>query len=202
MLKKLLKLDLQHFADGTLAEVSKPEVTPPSEPETKPETPTETMIPKTRFDEVNSKYKELAEKVAGFEKIQADAAQAQADAELKAKKEQGQFEELYNGLQKELDTYKAYETRTTALEGLINGMVETKLQSISEEFHELVPQGLTSEQTLDWLNKAESKGLFGKKDAEAKEIGKPLNQAQQIPKVQSEKLSPMDKILSGLTAKK
>lgn len=157
----------------------------------------ETMIPKTRFDEVNGKLKEMADKVAEFEKAQA---QAKADAEakeLEAKKEQGKFEELYKTTQAELETTKKYETRTQELETLIKGMVDTKLEAIPKEMVDLVPTNLTVEQTLDWLNKAESKGLFGAKQ-EPKEIGKPSNKSNEAPKVDKANLSALDKIIAGL----
>jgi dsDNA-specific endonuclease/ATPase MutS2 len=176
--------------DQTNPEVKEPEV---KKEETKQQ---DAMIPKTRFDEINEKYKEMAEKVSAFEKAQ-EQAKADAEAkELEAKKEQGKFEELYQTTQKELETYKQYENRSKELEGLITNMVEEKLKSVPEEMHDLVPSNLTAEQTLDWLSKAESKGLFGTK--EAKEIGKPSNQSNEKPKVDKANLSPLDKILSGL----
>ena len=154
------------------------------------------MIPKSRFDEINSKYKEMAEKVAEFERIQAEA-QAEAERrELEAKKEQGKFEELYINTQKELEQMKAYQNRATELETVISSMVESKLESIPQEMHDLIPTNLTAEQTLAWLNKAESKGLFGK--PEVKEIGKPSNKSTDSPKVDKANLSPLDKILAGL----
>ncbi|WP_045514025.1 hypothetical protein [Bacillus amyloliquefaciens] len=180
----------------TAEEVKSEEVKPESseKAETK-----DAMIPKTRFDEINSKYKEMAEKVAEFEKAQAEARAEAERKELEAKKEQGKFEELYQNTQKELETYKSYETRAKELESLITGMVESKLKSVPEEMHDLVPANLTAEQTLDWLNKAESKGLFGKPSAEPKEVGKPSNKSNEAPKVDKANLSPLDKILSGLT---
>lgn len=194
LFKQLLSLDLQYFAEGGEGGQETDPVT--DEPKT-PETKTETMIPKTRFDEVNGKLKEMADKVAEFEKAHA---QAQADAEakeLEAKKEQGKFEELYLNTQKELETTKKYETRTQELEALIKGMVDTKLEAIPKEMVDLVPTNLTVEQTLDWLNKAESKGLFGVKQ-EPKEVGKPSNKSNEAPKVDKANLSPLDKIIAGL----
>lgn len=172
---------------------AEPVVTPVA---TEPEPKAEPMIPKTRFDEINSKFKEMADKVAAFEKAQTDAAAAAEAKELEAKKEQGKFEELYLNTQKELDTVKQFQSRATELETLITGMVEQKLQSVPKEMHDLVPSNLTAEATLDWLNKAESKGLFGK--PEIKEIGKPSNHSNESPKVDKANMSPLDKILSGL----
>lgn len=166
------------------------------------ETPTnevpkpDAMIPKTRFDEVNSKYKDVADRLATFEKAETDRQAEQEKIALDTKKKQGEFEDLYNGLQKELDTYKGYEERTKSLETVITSMVETKLATIPEDLHDLVPSNLTTEQTLDWLNKAESKGIFGK--AEPKDIGKPSNQTNTEPKLAEEKMSALDKILAGL----
>ncbi|MDA2738384.1 hypothetical protein PDQ75_24835 [Bacillus cereus group sp. Bc015] len=156
----------------------------------------ETMIPKTRFDEINAKYKEMAKKVAEFEKAQAEAKAEAERKELEAKKEQGKFEELYTKTQKELEAMKTYQTRATELESVIQSMVETKLQSVPKEMQDLVPSNLSAEATLDWLNKAESKGLFGKQ--EVKEIGKPSNKSNESPKVDKANLSPLDKILAGL----
>lgn len=183
-------------ADGGSAGGSVDPVTPvtPVTPDPKPET----MIPKTRFDEVNSKLKEMADKVTAFEKAQADAKAVADQKELDAKKEQGKFEDLYLNTQKELDTYKTYEGRTKDLETLIQGMVATKLEAVPKEMVDLVPSNLTVEQTLEWLNKAESKGLFGTGKAEPKEIGKPSNKSNEAPKVDAVKLSALDKILSGL----
>lgn len=169
---------------------------PVVEPTTTPEPVKENMIPKTRFDEVNAKLKEMTGKVAEFEKFQAEAKAEAERKELEAKKEQGKFEELYLNSQKELEGLKTYQTRAGELETVINSMVETKLQAVPEEMKDLIPANLTAEATLDWLNKAESKGLFGK--AEVKEIGKPSNKSTDTPKVDKANLSPLDKILAGL----
>jgi len=169
------------------------------EPEVKaPEQKAENMIPKSRFDEVNAKYKEMSEKIAAFEEAEAARQKAAEQKELELKQEQGKFEELFQASQKELEALKKYESRSTELEGLISTMVDTKLESIPKEMHDLVPTNLTPEAKLDWLNKAESKGLFGSLKQEPKEIGKPSNKSNEQPKVDKANLSPLDKILAGL----
>jgi seryl-tRNA synthetase len=179
-------------------QVQNTEVTPEgSQPEVK-ETPQENMIPKSRFDEVNSKYRELAEQVTKFQEAEAQRQKEAEQKELEMKKEQGKFEELYVNTQKELEALKQYQTRSTELEGLISNMVETKLSTIPEEMHDLVPTNLTPEAKLDWLNKAESKGLFGSQKPEPKEVGKPSNKSNEQPKVDKANLSALDKILAGL----
>ncbi|TWM32240.1 hypothetical protein CHCC14819_0436 [Bacillus licheniformis] len=174
------------------------EPTTPSEPTT-PDKPKneDTMIPKSRFDEINEKYKEMADKVAAFEKAQSEAAAEAERKQLEAKKEQGKFEELYNATQKELESYKQYQSRAEELEGMIQGMVEAKLQAVPKEMHDLVPDNLSPEAMLAWLNKAETKGLFGKPDV--KEVGKPSNKSNESPKVDKANLSAFDKILAGLS---
>jgi hypothetical protein len=63
--------------------------TPPAEAKTtETEKQQSPMIPKSRFDEVNEKYKQAA---AELQKQR----EAQANAELEQKKKQGKFEELY-----------------------------------------------------------------------------------------------------------
>lgn len=177
------------------------EVTPEVTPEVKQDTPEvkgENMIPKSRFDEVNAKYKEMAEKIEAFEKAEAARQKAAEQKELELKQEQGKFQELFQESQKELEGLKKYESRTTELEGLINGMVEAKLEAVPEEMKDLVPSNLTPEATLEWLAKAETKGLFGKKEPEVKEIGKPSNKSTDTPKVDKADLSPLAKIMAGL----
>ncbi|UTV34870.1 hypothetical protein [Bacillus altitudinis] len=190
---RLLSADTGTGGSGDTAPVE-----PTNEPQVTEGKQDNPMIPKTRFDEINTKYKEMAEKVAAFEKAQ-EQAKAEAEAkELEAKKEQGKFEELYKSTQQELETYKTYQTRASELESVITGMVETKLNDVPKEMHDLIPTNLSAEQTLDWLNKAESKGLFGSGKPDVKEVGKPSNKSNEAPKVDKANLSPLDKILAGI----
>lgn len=167
------------------------EPSPTSEPKAEPKT--ENMIPKSRFDEINNKYKEVLEKLQSYEA-------AEAEREKKLKEEQGKFQELYETANKELGTYKEtttkYETRVKELEAVIETLVKNKLETVPKEFHDLIPSNLTAEQTLEWLSKAEAKGLFAK--SEPKEIGKPMNHSNETPKVDKANMSPLDKILAGL----
>lgn len=75
---------------------------------------------------------------------------------------------------------KDIETRDTQIkqyEELISKLVETKLEQIPEEYKELIPDNLDLTQKLNWLEKAEAKGLFNKVDKKKPnvEIGKPMN---------------------------
>ncbi len=155
------------------------------------------MIPKSRFDDVNSKYKELR---AELDKIQ----EAQKEKEIEAKKQQGEFEKLYNDTRGELDNYKESHTkaseRTQALEGVINELVEAKLENIPEEFHDLIPEGMSAEQKLSWLNQAESKGLFTNKKAETPLGGNTNPGSKQNSDLS--KLSPMELLKAAYSSRK
>jgi hypothetical protein len=187
----LLALDLQHFAEGDPPIVGTP--TPNDPPKADP------MIPKNRFDEVNSKLKEALTQIETFNAAETERQKQTEEQQRKQAEEQGKFQQLYQEAQKQVESYKKFEERTTQLETVITNMVETKLKAVPQEFHELVPENLTAEQTLDWLNKAEGKGLF--KAPEPQEIGKPFNHSNDKPKVDSKNMSALDKILSGLGGK-
>lgn len=138
-----------------------PEVNPVINPEVAPvepiKAPTETMIPKHRFDEVYEKMKQMSATIEAFEAEKA----TKEKEELEKKNE---FETLYKQSAADLEKYKQQATgalqQATEYETLLNGMVEAKLSNVPEDFKELIPAGLTTTQKLDWLNKAEAKGLF------------------------------------------
>lgn len=123
----------------------------------------EHMIPKSRFDEINTRAKETQQKLDALLK-------EKEEAETQSKEKQGEFESLYTKSKTEADTLKAdakaNAERLGALEGVITTLLDAKLANIDEGFHELIPTNLTAEQKLAWVTKAEAKGLFGKKEEE------------------------------------
>ncbi|MBC9785867.1 hypothetical protein H1S01_15380 [Heliobacterium chlorum] len=136
-------------------------------------TPQEHLIPKTRFDEINTKYKD----------VQAQLEQLLTEREQQAKQtkeQQGKFEELYKTTADELtktkDGFKTVNGRVQQLESVINGLLESKLEGISKDFHDLVPGNLTPEAKLEWLTVAEKKGLFGAKQEQP--VGQATNPTQ------------------------
>ena len=72
---------------------------------------------------------------------------------------------------------KENETLKKDIEELITKLVETKLGQVPEEYKELIPDNLDLTQKLNWLDKAEAKGLFNKVEKKKPnvEIGKPMN---------------------------
>lgn len=137
----------------------------------KPAPGQEHMIPKTRFDEVNQKFKDVQK--------QLDTLLAEREeATRKQKEKQGEFEDLYNKAKTDAEKLKGeskgVKDRVEALEGVINGLLEVNLENVPEEFRDLIPDNLNPEQKLAWLNNAEKKGLFGSRKQETP-IGEKTN---------------------------
>lgn len=157
----------------------------------------EIMIPKSRFDEVNNAYKELKAKLAELEEAHKKKEQEEAE-------KRGEFESLYNqtkaDLEKVTQNYKSTQKRVEVLEGVINELLEAKLENIDEKYHDLIPENLTPEQKLAWVVKAEKKGLFGNTNAEIP-LGEPTN-----PKAKEEvnvnKMNPLQLLLAGYSKRK
>ncbi|MBT2714732.1 hypothetical protein [Bacillus sp. ISL-57] len=181
----LLNLDLQFFAEENAGSPDGAENT-----EEQAGTPNEAekavMIPKSRFDEINQKYKDAQAKLDEFQV-------EKQSADRRAKEESGEFKSLYETTSKEFSEFKAQftsvEDRNKQLEGVINGLLETKLQAIPENFRDLIPENLTPELKLEWINKAETKGLFSK--APQQPVGEQTNGSEKtaITKEQFKKMS-------------
>lgn len=155
------------------------------------------MIPKSRFDEVNNAYKGLKAKLAELE--EANKKKEQEEAEKR-----GEFESLYNqtksDLEKVTQNYKTAQERVEVLEGVINELLEAKLENIDEKYHDLIPENLTPEQKLAWVVKAEKKGLFGNTNAEIP-LGKPTNPKAKE-EVNVDKMNPLQLLLAGYSKRK
>jgi chromosome segregation ATPase len=165
--------------------------------ETKQETKQdENMIPKSRFDEINSKYKEMSKQL---EELSNAKSQAEAQRQAKEKEEaekRGEFEKLYRAKEEEVGKLSTFKERAEALEGVITEMVDTKLKAIPKDYHDLIPENLSAEQKLSWINKAESKGMFKVEDKSEKTIGEPTNRGNGT-KRDTSKMSAMEKLLMG-----
>ncbi|MBE7117337.1 hypothetical protein FT641_27180 [Bacillus paranthracis] len=159
-------------------------------------TQNEHMIPKSRFDEVNTELKDLKAQLESFTKAKAK------DEKAKAEK-LGEFEQLYRTADEQVKELTAkHETasqRVAALEGILGGMLETKMTAIPEEFHELIPEGMSLEQKLAWIDKAQAKGMFKKADDVV--IGEATSRKAE-PKVDVKQMSPIEKILASYSKQK
>lgn len=157
--------------------------------------PQEVMIPKSRFDEVNNKYKEVQAKLDAL-------LNEKAEAERKAAEQKGEFEKLYKETSKELEEtqakYKSADKRAKELEAIITEMLNARLENLPEELRDIIPEGLTPEQKLAWIDKAERKGLFGNKAEEP--VGGATNPPQQQ-SINLDDASPFQKLLMGYARK-
>lgn len=98
------------------------------------------MIPKKRFDSVNSKFKDLT----GANKTLSETHE----------KLQGEFTTL-------TEAHAVATKRVESLEGVLIKMVDAELEQIDGTYHDLIPQDKTVEEKLDWILKAKQKGMFG-----------------------------------------
>lgn len=161
----------------------------------------ENMIPKSRFDEVNTKFKELQEQL---DKINKEKEQAQLDA----KKKNGEFEELYTTANQELEQTKTQFEQTSQrvgqLEGIIQTLVDAELEAVPEALRDLVPENFTAEQKLTWITQAKQKGLFGtvQNQKEEQELGGATNQQTQQRQVEVGKLSVTELFKNAYGSKK
>src|SRR5690554_585626 len=97
------------------------------------------MIPQSRFNEINNKYKDTQQKLDELLK-------AKNDADEDAKKKQGEFESLYNDLKNEHDPLKE---ETNKYKEVFKTMLQNRLDDVPEEFKDLIPSGSEIEQ-MQW----------------------------------------------------
>lgn len=167
-------------------------VTPEVPAEPTPEPKPEVMIPKDRFDEVNKKQKELSKQVKEME--EAKAAMAAQLEEMKKSSEETQASIL--------ETTKKLEGQVNQYETVMTELVTTKLSAIPEDMRDLIPDGLSTEQKLAWINKAESKGLF-KKQQTTVAVGTPLNHSSEVDKAERvRKMNPLQALAAYYSEKK
>lgn len=205
----LLSMDLQFFAEDTGADVGggdnqtdANDNTPPVDKDGESANPQhqqkENFIPKSRFDEVNNRYKEVQ---AQLNKLMEE----KQNQELEEQKKRGEFEKLYENTKKELEAAKSFKERAEQLEGVISEMVEAKLAEIPEELHDIIPDGMTPEQKLSWITKAQAKGLFKKPQEDNPKENQPLGETtngNNDKHVDISKMSAMELFLSAYGRKK
>lgn len=100
---------------------------PPAEAQT-----TGHMIPKSRFDEVNNKYKELQ---AQIESMQS----AQQQAETERMEKERRFEELYKQAQSQLNEMQSVQTTAQRYQEALHATNQSRIEQIPEAKRHLVP---------------------------------------------------------------
>lgn len=96
-------------------------------------TKTEHMIPKSRFDEVNNKLKQLQKQID-------DTAAAQADKEKQSLLEQNKYKELYEALLKEHEPLKQAQEKATRYQTALEASNQARLERIPEDKRGLIPE--------------------------------------------------------------
>ncbi|UNC92718.1 hypothetical protein [Candidatus Contubernalis alkaliaceticus] len=108
-------------------------------------------IPYSRFKEVNDNYKNVKQQLD-------DLIKKQKEDEEESKKKQGEYQQLYEQVKAEYDPLKQEHEQ---IKSVFNSILETKLKQIPEEYRELIPN-TTEIEKLQWIESANSKGLFSK----------------------------------------
>ena len=197
--RTLFPINLQFFAEGesdTSAETKNTETQSDTSAGQHPDKKSdEIMIPKTRFDEVNSKFKDVQKQLEELLKEKQEREKAEAE-------KRGEFEKLYQETAKQAETFKqkaeSHEQRVQQLESVIQQLLDAKLESIPEEFRDLIPSNFTVEQKLEWIATAEKKGLFAKKQQQ--QIGGDTNTSDKQT-VDLNSLSPIQLLKAGYGSK-
>lgn len=160
-------------------EETKEETTESGTKDTKDEKPEEPVKEETK-EEDKPEEKQESEDVAGLKaeiaKLQGELEQAKANGDSKVELDQ------VNTL------LKVQKDLATEYEGILNGIIEAKLQEIPENLKELVPANLNIKERLDWITKAEKTGIFKQANPDI-EIGKPLNPSNKKQSTDTSKLS-------------
>lgn len=82
---------------------------------------------------------------------------AQQEAERKRLEEDQKYKELYEKTQAELSTLKPKAEQVDAAEKTMSEILAAQIEELPEDFRDVVPDGLSTKQKLDWLAKNKSK---------------------------------------------
>jgi len=105
----------------------------------------EHMIPQSRLNEEIAKKKELEARLAAIEK-------AQKEAEEKRLTEANNFKELYDKTKVELEGLRPKAAVAEESEKVLQSVLESQINEIPEHFRTLVPEGLSTNQKLQWIS--------------------------------------------------
>jgi ribonucleoside-triphosphate reductase len=102
------------------------------------------MIPKTRFDEVNNRSKELEKELAAVK-------EALNKAQTSRLEEQEQYKELYEKTASELSEIKPIAEQISVYKKTVGTLLEAQVAEIPEEMRSLIPEELGDVQKLNWI---------------------------------------------------
>lgn len=132
-------------------------VQPPA-PSAKPDEPklNENMVPQSRLNEMAEKNRQLQEKIEAVEKER----QSQLEEQLK---EQGKWKEVAEERAKKLAELQPKAEKLDSYEQTLQKILDREVEELPDDFKDVIPDGLSTQQKLDWLAKNKSK--FMKADA-------------------------------------
>jgi len=125
----------------------------------KKETPAEAqkseehMIPKSRFDEVNQKFRDAEKRFKALEK-------AAQDAETKRLQESEDYKALYEKAQGTISELQPKADGADSAHATLKEVLEAQVEAIPNNKRDLVPDELSTEQQLAWI--AKNRELLGK----------------------------------------
>jgi len=103
------------------------------------------------------RFKELVQKQHDAEAKAAALEKAAQDAERKQLEEAQNFKALYEKAQAEITGLKPKAESLDQMEKTLTSLLESQVKDLPEQFQDVVPDGLTVQQKLDWLGKNKSK---------------------------------------------
>lgn len=134
---------------------------PPAEAQNT-EAPAEHMIPKSRFDEVNSKLKELMTQ-------QEKAAKQREAAERERMEKQKEYQTLYEQAQARINELEPYQERFTSYQQQVADRNEQRVKEIPEAMRSLVPEYNDPFKMQTWLDQNQT--VFSKPTAPKLDAG-------------------------------
>jgi hypothetical protein len=163
---------------------------PVQETEEKKETSEQTE----QHEDKDSILKSLVDKIASLEeKLKAPEKPKEEEKPKTPEKEEKADNKNLDGFEDELklikDEIKKKDKVVSDYEGVLQTLIDSKLDGVSDDLKALIPESLNVKERLDWIIKAEKAGIFGQGSKGSIEIGKPLNPKDTKQHVDDSKLS-------------
>lgn len=114
---------------------------------------TERMIPQSRFNEVNRKYKALEEQLKLLQEKQSADDSARQQQQQKELAEQNRYKELYEQALAQLEGLKAAQDEAKLYKDGFQATLNARLESVPEDKRHLIPE-LDPIKLSAWLDKA------------------------------------------------
>lgn len=137
-----------------------PKPVTPDTPAGESNTDTPGPVPYSRFKEVNDQAKRLAQQIADLQKKQEERDEKDEQARKKALKDQEQYKELADELDKKVNDLeprlKAEKERADQLEAQLKAYADSQLESVPEVYRDLLASLPVVDQ-VEWLNKNRDK---------------------------------------------